>query len=154
MNRLYACKQIHIDTRFKMHSDGNIIKISLRGVYIKFKYLMRNPRLSSTFKRNISLTKILANALFKQQHVYFDKLLWIIFLILNKTTSTPQQELLPLLHFGMLLSNEHSHFTSRSEALCWSRSLAGEVIRKGWDGRDEKSHSSPKYRIHKNPFKN
>ena len=60
MNRLYACKQIHIDTWFKMHSNGNIIKISLRGVYFKFIYLMTNPRLPSTFKRNIFLTKNLS----------------------------------------------------------------------------------------------
>ena len=45
----------------KMHSDGNFLKI--RCVCFKvIIYLMRNQSLSSTFQRNISLAKILANA--------------------------------------------------------------------------------------------
>ena len=52
---------LYIDTRFKMNYDRSVFKI--RGVYYnKVIYLMTNQSLSSTFKRNIFLTKISANA--------------------------------------------------------------------------------------------
>ena len=56
----FAFKKIYIDTRLKMHSDGNIFKI--RGVCFKCIYIMTYQSLSSTFQRNIFYTKILANA--------------------------------------------------------------------------------------------
>ena len=56
----FACIQIYIDTLFKIYSDGNVFKI--RGVYFKVIYFNDNQSLSSTFKRNIFLTKILTNA--------------------------------------------------------------------------------------------
>ena len=43
-----------------MHFDEKVFK--LRGVCFKIMYLMTNQNLSSTFKRNFYLTKILSNA--------------------------------------------------------------------------------------------
>ena len=125
-----------------------IIKISLRGVYFKFIYLMTNPRLSSAFKRNIFLTKILANApLTTSMYIltYFFELyfsFWIKPLLLRNKSYSPS--------FILVCSCQMNNPVAKH----WSRSLAGKVIREGWDGRDDKSHSSPKYQINKNPFKN
>ena len=56
---------VQVITGVKMHSDRNVFKI--RGVCFKVVYLLTNQSHSSTFKRNNFLTKILANAPFRQQ---------------------------------------------------------------------------------------
>ena len=57
---LFVCKQIYIDTRCKMRSNGNVFKI--RSICFKVKYLMTNQSLSSTFLPLLNAKyKILAN---------------------------------------------------------------------------------------------